>query len=80
MIATILSVLAFVGLVTHIVYVQGHVFDLQRLLERMQQVETQTRPTHRQAQVIEPGCHPSWSSASEDVDREIIRARDRNRS
>lgn len=81
MIAILLSVLTLVGLIAHFIHVQGYAFDVQHLAERMQKVESRTvRLTEYLSKFSEDQLNALWNRASEDIDREIARARDRHRS
>jgi hypothetical protein len=82
MIAIILDVVAIVGLIGQVVFLQGsYGVDLRRLDTRIQKVETQAAYLVRQVkEQNEPPSYEAFLQAGQDVDQQIIRARDRNRS
>lgn len=78
----ILDVVVLVALIAFILFLQGsYGFDLRRLESRMQRVETRTQHlTDYLARFSEHQLDALWNRASEDIDREIVRARERSRS
>lgn len=78
----ILDVLGLAGLVVlNLGLLGSYHYDLRRLQARLQEVaEVVEQPARHTTHVAEPAPYAAWLQASEDLDREIVRARERNRS
>ena len=78
----VLDVVVLVGLITfNIVMLGSYRHDLERIDRRVQKVEVQVRRvTDHLANYSEHQLNALWNRASAEVDREIVRARERGRS
>jgi hypothetical protein len=78
----ILDVLGLAGLVVlNLGLLGSYHYDLRQLQARLQEVEDIVKqPIRHTANVSQPAPYEAWLQASEDLDREIVRARERNRS
>jgi hypothetical protein len=78
----ILDVLVLVGLIAfNIIMLGSYRYDLRRLDARLVELEAQKQHlTHYVENFSEHQLNALWNRASDEVDREIVRARERGRS